>query len=66
MPGMVPRCQIWYLGTLTAQCVPEQGDWYARAMYQEGSADYNYEVAHYGHPSQVGFKDMDNRWKAEH
>ena len=50
----------------TAQCVPEQGDWYARAMYQEGSADYNYEVAHYGHPSQVGFKDMDNRWKAEH
>jgi len=50
----------------TAQCVPEQGDWYARAMYQEGSGDYNYEVAHYGHPSQVGFKDMDNRWKAEH
>ncbi len=50
----------------TAQCVPEQGDWYARQMYQEGSHDYEYQVAHYGHPSKSGFKDMDHRWKAEH
>jgi alpha-L-fucosidase len=49
----------------TAQCVPEQGDWYARFMYQEGSHDYKYQVAHYGHPSQVGFKDIDNLWHAE-
>jgi alpha-L-fucosidase len=49
----------------TAQCVPEQGDWYARNMYMEGSADYKYQVAHYGHPSQVGFKDIDNLWRAE-
>ena len=50
----------------TAQCVPEQGDWYARAMYEEGSHDYQYQVAHYGHPSKSGFKDMNHRWKAEH
>lgn len=50
----------------TAQCVPEQGDWYARSMYEEGSGDYKYQCAHYGHPSQVGFKDMDNVWHAEH
>jgi len=50
----------------TAQCVPEQGDWYARQMYQEGSHDYEYQTAHYGHPSRSGFKDMDHRWKAEH
>ena len=37
----------------TAQCVPEQGDWYARQMYQEGSHDYEYQTAHYGHPSQI-------------
>ena len=49
----------------TAQCVPEQGDWYARQMYQEGSGDYNYQVAHYGHPSKVGFKDIDHIWHAE-
>ena len=50
----------------TAQCVPEQGDWYARQMYQEGNHDYEYQVAHYGHPSQVGFKDIDHLWHAEH
>ncbi|MDQ2688188.1 MAG: alpha-L-fucosidase, partial [Armatimonadota bacterium] len=50
----------------TAQCVPEQGDWYARQMYQEGSHDYQYQCEHYGHPSKVGFKDIDHIWHAEH
>src|SRR5579862_5563317 len=36
----------------TAQCVPEQGDWYARRMYLQGDADYKYQVEHYGHPSE--------------
>ncbi len=49
----------------TAQCVPEQGDWYARQMYQEGNADYKYQCDHYGHPSKVGFKDIDHIWRAE-
>ncbi|HEX4350519.1 MAG TPA: alpha-L-fucosidase, partial [Verrucomicrobiae bacterium] len=44
----------------SAQCQPEMGDWYARSMYEQGSDDYNYQVAHYGHPSQIGFKDVDN------
>ena len=50
----------------TAQCVPEQGDWYARNMYLEGSAQYKYHVEHYGHPSKFGFMELDNLWKAEH
>ncbi|MCX5683089.1 MAG: alpha-L-fucosidase, partial [Planctomycetota bacterium] len=49
----------------SAQCVPEQGDWYAKRMYEEGSPDYKYHVAHYGHPSKFGFKDICNLWKAE-
>lgn len=49
----------------TAQCVPEQGDWYARKMYEAGSADNKFHVATYGHPSKFGFKDIDNLWKAE-
>jgi len=49
----------------TAQCVPEQGDWYARSMYQEGNHDYKYQCEHYGHPSKVGFKDIDHLWHAE-
>ncbi len=49
----------------SAQCVPEQGDWYARGMYQEGSAQYEYHCKHYGHPSKFGFKDIDHIWKAD-
>jgi alpha-L-fucosidase len=49
----------------SAQCVPEQGDWYARNMYIQGTPQYNYQVAHYGHPSQFGFMEFDNLWHAE-
>jgi alpha-L-fucosidase len=48
-----------------AQCQPEQGDWYARFMYDEGSKQYNFHVKKYGHPSRFGFKDVINDWKAE-
>jgi alpha-L-fucosidase len=49
----------------TAQCVPEQGDWYARNMYVQGSKAYDYHVKTYGHPSKFGFMEIDNLWKAE-
>jgi alpha-L-fucosidase len=47
------------------QCVPEQGDWYARQMYQEGNRDYIEHIARYGHPSKAGFKDIIHQWRAE-
>jgi alpha-L-fucosidase len=47
------------------QCQPEQGDWYARGMYEEGSWQYKWHVQNYGHPSVFGFKDVINEWKAE-
>jgi alpha-L-fucosidase len=34
----------------SAQCVPEQGDWYARRMYTQGDSAYDYHVKTYGHP----------------
>jgi alpha-L-fucosidase len=46
------------------QCVPAQGDWYARRMYIEGDAAYKYHVEKYGHPSKFGFKDVINTWDA--
>ena len=49
----------------SAQCVPEQGDWYARRMYLQGDSAYDYHVKTYGHPSTFGFMEIDNLWKAE-
>ncbi len=49
----------------SAQCVPEQGDWYARQMYIQGNNQYNYHVRAYGHPSKFGFMELDNLWKAD-
>jgi len=42
----------------------EQGDWYARNMYMQGSRQYEYHVATYGHPSKFGYKDIVPLWKA--
>jgi alpha-L-fucosidase len=47
------------------QCQPENGDWYARNMYLEGESQNKWHVAHYGHPSRFGFKDVIHAWKAE-
>jgi hypothetical protein len=47
-----------------AQCVPEQGDWYARSMYIQGSRQYDFHVENYGHPPEAGFMEIDNLWKA--
>jgi alpha-L-fucosidase len=48
-----------------AQCEPEDGDWYARDMYIEGSPKNKFHAEHYGPPSEVGFKDIIHMWKAE-
>lgn len=47
------------------QCEPERGDWYGRFMYVQGTDQYNFHVATYGHPSVFGFKDVIHEWKAE-
>jgi len=47
------------------QCQPEQGDWFARGMYEEGSDYYKWFVQNYGHPSKAGFKEVIHDWKAQ-
>ncbi len=47
------------------QSAIEDGDWYARLMYVEGSEQYRYHLANYGHPSKVGYKDVVGIWKAD-
>jgi alpha-L-fucosidase len=45
--------------------VTEAGDWYARNMYIQGSSQYKYHLENYGHPSQFGYKDVIELWKAD-
>ncbi|HEX5397652.1 MAG TPA: alpha-L-fucosidase [Verrucomicrobiae bacterium] len=47
------------------QCEPEDGDWYARGMYQPGSAQYRFHTNHYGSPLVFGFKDVIHEWHAQ-
>jgi alpha-L-fucosidase len=44
------------------QSMPEDGDWYARGMYQEGSRQYRYHTNHFGFPSEYGYKDIAHNW----
>jgi alpha-L-fucosidase len=48
-----------------AQCEPEDGDWYARGMYQTGSWQYQFHTNHYGSPAEFGFKEVIHKWHAE-
>lgn len=66
------RCPDWFRDAKFGiwahwdpQCVPEQGDWYARNMYIQGSPQYEYHVKHYGHPSRFGYKDICRLWKPD-
>jgi alpha-L-fucosidase len=49
----------------SAQCVPEQGDWYGRLMYVQSHPHYAHHLKTYGHPADTGFMEIENRWKAE-
>ncbi|OQP63915.1 hypothetical protein A3860_23585 [Niastella vici] len=56
-----------------AQTQPDSGGgWYARHMYMQdvgsqawGKNAYPYHLRHYGHPSEIGYKDVIHAWKAE-
>ena len=44
------------------QSMPEDGDWYSRGMYIEGNPQYEYNLKHFGHPSEYGYKDICHNW----
>jgi alpha-L-fucosidase len=53
------------------QSAIEDGDWYARNMYMQGSDQYEYSAETYGHPTKVGYKDLipnfhAAKWDPEH
>jgi alpha-L-fucosidase len=41
-------------------------EWYARNMYQQGSREYQHQIATYGPENKFGYKDFIPQFKAEH
>ena len=44
------------------QCVAEDGDWYARNVYEPGQPQYEFHRKHYGPASQFGYKELCAQW----
>ena len=47
------------------QSAAEDGDWYARNIYIQGSPQNKDHVARFGHPSKFGHKDICKIWTAD-
>ena len=66
------RCPEWFRDAKFGiwahwgpQSAPEDGDWYARNLYLQGTRQYNSHLARYGHPTRFGYKDIIPTWKGE-
>lgn len=44
------------------QSAGASGDWYARRLYAPGSPAYQNHLKKFGHPSEVGYKDVLHQW----
>jgi alpha-L-fucosidase len=65
-------CPEWYRDAKfgiwnhwSPQCVPEDGDWYARNMYEQTdrkNSQYWFQREHYGPQSIFGYKDLCAQW----
>lgn len=44
------------------QSAGESGDWYARNLYKEGHQAYKNHLKRFGHPSEIGYKDVLHNW----
>ena len=47
------------------QSAGESGDWYARNLYKEGHKAYKNHLERYGHPSEVGYKEVLRDWNPD-
>ncbi|MBC2670116.1 alpha-L-fucosidase [Novosphingobium piscinae] len=65
VPGWFREARFGIWAHWSAQCVPEQGDWYGRLMYVEDHPHYAHHLRTWGHPADRGFLEIENLWKAE-
>ena len=44
------------------QAAGQSGDWYARKLYMQGEKAYENHLRDFGHPSEIGYKDLLRTW----
>jgi alpha-L-fucosidase len=47
------------------QSAGKSGDWYARKLYDPGKPAYKNHLENYGHPSEVGYKEVLRDWNPD-
>ena len=63
------ECPEWYRDAKfgiwahwSPQCVPEDGDWFARNIYVDDQPQHRFFLEHYGHPTTFGYKELCSQW----
>lgn len=61
-PDWLREAKIGFWVHFGPQAAGESGDWYARNLYKEEHHAYRNHLRRYGHPSEVGYKDVLRTW----
>ncbi|MCF0202578.1 MAG: alpha-L-fucosidase [Bacteroidaceae bacterium] len=61
-PEWLREAKIGFWVHFGPQAAGESGDWYARKLYNEREQAYKNHLKRYGHPSEVGYKDVLKDW----
>ncbi len=61
-PDWLREAKIGFWVHFGPQSSGESGDWYARNLYKEEHPAYKNHLSRFGHPSQVGYKEVLKEW----
>ena len=61
-PDWLREAKIGFWVHFGPQAAGESGDWYARNLYKQEHKAYDNHLRRYGHPSEVGYKDVLRTW----
>ena len=64
-PEWLREAKIGFWVHFGPQAAGESGDWYARNLYKPGHRAYENHRRRYGHPSEVGYKDVLHTWNPD-
>ena len=65
VPDWFRDAKIGFWSHWDPQSIPEEGDWYARWMYDEHHKDNAYHRKNYGSPAEFGYKDICGMFTAD-